>query len=589
MGDDVPARSQTEPGRLARPLKSDDGGWRHWLPGLQTARRYELAWLPHDIVAGLVLTTMLVPVGIAYAVASGVPGIYGLYATIVPLLAYALFGPSRILVLGPDSSLAALILAVVLPLSGGDPIRAVALAGLMAVVSGLICILAGLSRLGFVTELLSKPIRYGYMNGIAFVVIVSQLPKLFGVSIDSVGPLRDLWQIGGSVLEGAADWTAFAIGAGTLALIQGLKPWPRIPGLLIAVMAATVAVGLFDLGASAGVKVLGELPQGLPVFALPWIDSADLRAVVIGGAAVALVSFADTSVLSRSYAARTRSYVDPNQEMVGLGVANLAAGLFQGFPISSSSSRTPVAEAAGARTQLTGVVGAMAVALLLVLAPDLLRNLPTSALAAVVIASAIGLFEVADLRRIFRIQRWEFWLSIGCFAGVAVLGAIPGIGLAIVVSVIEFLWDGWRPHFAVLGRVNGIRGFHDIKRYPEARRVPGLVLFRWDAPLFFANAELFQKRVLEAVADSPTPVRRIIVAAEPVTSVDVTSADMFAELEQTVRAAGIELHFAEVKDPVKDKLKRFELLEHFGPEVFHPTVGAAVDGYLADHAVDWKP
>ncbi len=589
MGDDVPAHSQPEPGRLARPLKSDDGGWSHWLPGLQTARRYELAWLRHDIVAGLVLTTMLVPVGIAYAVASGVPGIYGLHATIVPLLAYALFGPSRILVLGPDSSLAALILAVVLPLSGGDPVRAVALAGLMAVVSGLVCILAGLSRLGFVTELLSKPIRYGYMNGIAFVVIISQLPKLFGVSIDSVGPLRDLWQIGGSVLAGDANWTAFAIGAGTLAVIQGLKPWPRIPGLLIAVVAATVAVGLFDLGASAGVKVLGELPQGLPVFALPWIDNADLRAAVIGGAAVALVSFADTSVLSRSYAARTRSYVDPNQEMVGLGVANLAAGLFQGFPISSSSSRTPVAEAAGARTQLTGVVGAVAVALLLVLAPDLLRNLPISALAAVVIASAIGLFEVADLRRIFRIQRWEFWLSIGCFAGVAVLGAIPGIGLAIVVSVIEFLWDGWRPHYAVLGRADGIRGFHDIKRYPEARRVPGLVLFRWDAPLFFANAELFQKRVLEAVADSPTPVQRIIVAAEPVTSVDVTSADMFAELEQTVRAAGIELHFAEVKDPVKDKLKRFELLEHFGPEVFHPTVGAAVDDYLADHAVDWKP
>jgi MFS superfamily sulfate permease-like transporter len=344
-----------------------------------------------------------------------------------------------------------------------------------------------------------------------------------------------------------------------------------------------------DLGTSAGVKVLGALPQGLPAFTLPWIGLADLSAVVIGGCAVALVSFADTSVLSRSYAARTRSYVDPNQEMVGLGVANLAAGLFQGFPISSSSSRTPVAETAGARTQLTGVVGAVAVALLLVLAPDLLRNLPTSALAAVVIASAIGLFEFADLRRIFRIQRWEFWLSIGCFAGVAVLGAIPGIGLAIVVAVIEFLWDGWRPHFAVLGRVDGIRGFHDIKRYPEARLVPGLVLFRWDAPLFFANAELFQERVLQAVADSTTPVRRIIVAAEPVTSVDVTSADMLTELEQTLRAADIELHFAEMKGPVKDKLKRFELLEHFGPEVFHPTVGAAVDDYLADHALDWKP
>jgi len=589
MSNDAPSAVPPEPGRLSHPPKADAKGWLHWLPGLQTARHYDLAWLPRDILAGLVLTTMLVPVGIAYAVASGVPGIYGLYATIVPLLAYALFGPSRILVLGPDSSLAALILAVVLPLSGGDPSRAVAVAGLMAVVSGTVCILAGVLRLGFITELLSKPIRYGYMNGIAFVVIVSQLPKLLGVSIESDGPLRDLWRIARAVLDGEVNGAAFAIGAATLAVILLLKPWKRIPGLLIAVVGAMIAVGLLDLGTSAGVMVLGELPQGLPSFDLPWISPADLGAVVIGGCAVALVSFADTSVLSRTYAARTRSYVDPNQEMVGLGAANLAAGLFQGFPISSSSSRTPVAEAAGARTQLAGVVGAVCVALLLVLAPDLLRNLPTSALAAVVIASAIGLFEFADLRRIFRIQRWEFWLSIGCFAGVAVLGAIPGIGLAIVVAVIEFLWDGWRPHFAVLGRVDGIRGFHDIKRYPEARLVPGMVLFRWDAPLFFANAEQFQQRVLEAVAASPTPVKRIIVAAEPVTSIDVSSADVLTELERTLRESQIELHFAEMKDPVKDKLKRFELLEHFGPEVFHPTVGAAVDDYLADHGVDWTP
>ena len=236
----------------------------------------------------------------------------------------------------------------------------------------------------------------------------------------------------------------------------------------------------------------------------------DLVPVVIGGLAVALVSFADTSVLSRAYAARTAHRVDPNQEMVGLGVANLAAGFFQGFPISSSSSRTPVAEAAGARTQLTGVVGALIVALLLVAAPDLLQNLPYAALAAVVIAAAIGLFEVNDLSRIYRIQRWEFWLSIVCFVGVAVFGAIPGIGIAIVIAVIEFLWDGWRPHSAVLGRADGVEGYHDITRYPDARRIPGLVLFRWDAPLFFANAEFFHERVLDAVAqlaDAGAPVR----------------------------------------------------------------------------------
>ena len=324
--------------------------WIRWLPGLATLRQYQATWLMHDITAGVVLATMLVPVGIAYAVASGVPGIYGLYATIVPLLAYALFGPSRILVLGPDSSLAAIILGVIFPLSGGDALRAVALAGMMAVVCGVVCILAGIARLGFVTELLSKPIRYGYMNGIALTVLISQLPKFFGFSIDGDGPLRELWAIGGAVLDGRANWIAFAIGASTLAVILLLKNSKRLPGVLIAVIGATAIVGAFDLAARADVSVLGPLPQGLPAFAIPWITYADIGPVLIGGCAVAVVSFADTSVLSRAYAARTGTHVDPNQEMVGLGVANLAAGFFQGFPISSSSSRTPVAEAAGARS-----------------------------------------------------------------------------------------------------------------------------------------------------------------------------------------------------------------------------------------------
>lgn len=564
-------------------------GWQRWLPGLQTLKNYQREWFLPDITAGLVLTTMLVPVGIAYAEASGVPGIYGLYATIFPLLAYALFGPSRILVLGPDSALAAIILAVVLPLSHGDPVRAIALASAMALVAGMFCILMGVLRLGFITELLSKPIRYGYMNGIALTVLISQLPKLFGFSIESDGPLHNLWFIGNAVLDGETNMAAIVMGASTLAIILLLKPYQRIPGILMAVIAATVATGVFGLDKSAGVKILGVLPQGLPSWAFPFIGMEDIQSVVIGGCAVALVAFADTSVLSRSYAAKTRSPVDPNQEMIGLGAANLAAGLFQGFAISSSSSRTPVAEAAGSKTQLTGIVGAIAVALLLMVAPNLLQYLPASALAAVVIASAMGLFEFKDLRRIYRIQQWEFWLSMVCFVGVAVLGAIPGIGLAIVIAVIEFLWDGWRPHYAVMGRVDGVRGYHDIKRYPDARRVPGLVLFRWDAPLFFANAEFFQECILQAIDSSPTAVKRIVVAAEPVTSIDITSADVIAELLEKLRAMNIELHFAEMKDPVKDKLKRFELFDVFGKNIFHPTTGAAVDIYLEDHNVDWKP
>jgi high affinity sulfate transporter 1 len=562
--------------------------WIHWLPGLDTLRRYDTAWLPHDIFAGVVLATMLVPVGIAYAAASGLPGIYGLYATIVPLLVYALFGPSRILVLGPDSALAGVILGIVTPLSGGNPLRAATLAGMMAIVSGLVCILAGIARLGFVTELLSKPIRYGYMNGIALTVLISQLPKLLGFSVESEGPLRDLWAIASAITEGRTNWIAFGIGLATLIVILLLRNSKRLPGILIAVVGATILVGALDLGARYGVKVLGPLPEGLPAFAVPLIGYGDVVPVLIGGCAMALISFADTSVLSRAYAARLGSRVDPNQEMVGLGAANLATGFFQGFPISSSSSRTPVAEAAGARTQLTSVVGALSIALLLLAAPNLLQHLPNAALAAVVIASAIGLIEIADLKRIYRIQRWEFWLVMICFVGVAVLGVIPGIGLAIVIAVIEFLWDGWRPHSAVLGRAQGVKGYHDIKRYPDARRIPGLVMFRWDAPLFFANAEFFRERVLDALASSPTPVRWLVVAAEPVTSVDVTACDMVAELDAALHARGIELCFAELKDPVKDKLKRFGLFAQLGESYFFPTIGVAVSRYLEINDVAWE-
>ena len=556
-----------------------------WIPGLHTLRHYDPSWLRHDIVAGLVMTTMLVPVGIAYAEASGLPGITGLYATIVPLLAYAVFGPSRILVLGPDSALAAVILAVVVPLSAGDPQRALDVGGTMAIVSGIVCIAAGLARLGFITELLSKPIRYGYMNGIALTVILSQLPKLLGFSASGDGPLRQSWAIVEKVLDGSTNVAALAIGGSALALILLLKRWPRVPGLLIAVAAATIVVGVFDVAAATGISVLGPLPQGLPLPRVPLVPLDSLVPIITGGVAVALVSFADTSVLSRTYAARLRTPVDPNQEMVGLGIANLAAAFFQGFPISSSSSRTPVAEAAGARTQLTGVIGAIAIALLLVLAPALLRNLPNTALAAIVIASAIGLFEVADLRRIYHIQPWEFWLSMTCFAGVAVFGAIPGIVLAIVLAVIEFLWDGWRPHSAVLGQVNHLKGYHDITRHPDARLIPGLVLFRWDAPLFFANAEFFQDRVRAAVASSPTPVQWLVVTAEPVTSIDVTSADALCELDDTLRAAGIQMCFAEMKDPVKEKLKRLGVMACFGDRPLFATIEEAVDAFLAQGGV----
>jgi high affinity sulfate transporter 1 len=558
-----------------------------WLPGLYILRHYRPAWLRSDLVAGLVLTAILVPVGMAYAEAAGLPAIYGLYASIVPLIAYAIFGPSRILVLGPDSSLAAMIAAVIVPLAAGDPNRTVALAGMLAIFTGALCILAGLARIGFITELLSKPIRYGYMNGIALTVLVGQLPKLFGFSSQGSGVIAQTIAFVQGVLAGQTNLVTLAIGVSSLVVILVLKRYKRFPNILVAVVGATVVVGVFDLASRYGVAVLGPLPQGLPTFVIPAVGVGDILPLLTGALAIAVVSFAETSVLSRTFAGKSGAAVDPNREIIGLGAANVAAGFFQGFSISSSSSRTPVAEAAGSKTQLTGVVGAIAIALLLLFAPYLLQNLPNTTLAAVVITSAIGLFEYKDLRRLYRIQRWEFWLSMACFLGVAVLGPIPGILFAIIVALLEFVWDAWRPYYAVLGRAEGVKGYHDITRYPQARRIPGLVLFRWDAPLFFANSEQFHESALDAVAESPTPVRWLVVAAEPVTSIDVTAGDMLADLDTDLHQAGIELVFAEMKDPVKDKLKRFRLFTKFGEDLFFPTIGEAVNAYLKMSGVEW--
>jgi high affinity sulfate transporter 1 len=539
-------------------------------------------------MAGIVLTALLVPAGMGYAEASGLPAIYGLYATIIPLAMYAVVGPSRILVLGPDSSLAPLIAAAILPLAAGSEAEAVALAGMLAILSGLLCVLAGLVRFGFIADLLSKPVRYGYMNGIALTVLLSQLPKLFGFSIDAEGVIPEARALVRGVADGETNRAALIIGVACLVVILGFKRWrPRVPGVLVAVVAATVAVGVFGLAERYDLSVVGALPKGLPSFELPSVSVDDLEALLAGALGIALVSFADTSVLSRTFAIRGGYRVDPNQELVALGAANVAGGLFQGFSVSASSSRTPVAEAAGARTQLTGLVGATAIALMLLFFPNLVQNLPDSALAAVVISAAIGLIEAAGVRKLYRVHKMEFALSIACFLGVAVLGVIEGIFIAVALALLDFIRRAWRPYDAVLGRVDDLKGYHDVSRHPDAKRIPGLVLFRWDAPLFFANAEVFADRVRLAIASSPTPARWVVVAAEPVTDLDTTAADVLRELDEELAAEGVDLRFAEMKGPVKDRLRRYALYERFGDDHFYPTVGAAVSAYLETTGVEW--
>ena len=562
-------------------------GVERWVPGLRTLREYQRAWMASDLVAGLVLTALLVPVGMGYAQAAGLPPITGLYATIVPLVVYAAFGPSRVMVLGPDSSLAAVIAAVILPLGGDDPRTAVALAGALAVLTGLVILVAGIARLGFVTELLSRPVQLGYLCGIAVTILVGQLPRLCGFSIEGRGLLSEIRDFARGVADGQVNRAALAVGATGIVVVLLLRRfWPRVPGVMVAVLVGIAAVAAFDLD-EQGVQVLGVLPEGLPAFALPAVDLADLGALLSGALGIALVAVADTTVLSQSLAAQRGETVDPNQELRALGAANLAAGLFQGFAISSSASRTPVAVAAGARSQLTPLVGAVAIAVLLVAAPGALQDLPLPMLAAIVITAAVGLIDIAGVRRLYRVRRSEFVLWLAAFAGVALLGVLVGIFVAILLSLADFVRRAWRPHDAVLGREDELKGYHDIDRHPSARLIPGLLLYRFDAPLFFANAGYFRRRVRDLVAEATHPVRWVVVAAEPITDIDTTAAGILQELLEELRERQVTLAFAELKGPVKDRLERYRLYDDIGPERFFPTIGTAVNGYVEATGTTW--
>jgi high affinity sulfate transporter 1 len=562
-------------------------GLGRWVPGVRTIRQYPRGWLPNDLVAGLVLTAFLVPVGMGYAQAAGLPPITGLYATIVPLLVYAVFGPSRVMVLGPDSSLAAVIAGIILPLGGRDPARAVALAGMLAILTGLMILLAGIARLGFVTELLSRPVQLGYLYGIAITIMVGQLPKLFGFSVDGTGLLSEAWGFVQGLARGETNGPALAVGLAGIVVILGLRRlWSGFPGVIVAVGIGIAAVAVFDL-AGRGVQVIGVLPQGLPSFAFPDVRLADLPLLFGGALGIALVAVADTTVLSQSLATRRHEVVDPNQELVALGAANLAAGLFHGFPISSSASRTPVAVSAGARSQLTPLVGATAIVVLLLVAPAALQNLPQPILAAVVITAAIKLVDARAVRRLYRVRRPEFVLWLAAFLGVALLGVLVGILVAIVLSLADFVRRAWRPYDAVLGREDKLKGYHDLERHPNARLVPGLLLYRFDAPLFFANADYFRRRISDLVATTTPRIRWVVVAAEPITDVDTTAADTLFDLLGELQHHEVVLAFAEMKGPVKDRLRRYGLLAEVGAERFFPTVGTAVDGYLRATGLEW--
>jgi high affinity sulfate transporter 1 len=559
------------------------------LPGARLLATYRGRWLRRDVVAGLVLGTLLVPQGMAYAELAGLPVITGLYTTVACLIGYAAFGPSRILVLGPDSSLGPMIAATILPIIGtdGNPEHAVALASMLALLVGAIMVAAGIAKLGFVADLLSKPTQIGYINGLALTILIGQLPKLFGFSVSANGLIDETHGFIHGLASGEAVAAATVIGLISLALILALGRWrPRIPGVLVAVVVAIAASAALDLG-SHDVSLVGTLPKGLPPLTLP-SPVSDLPVLFAGALGIALVALTDTISTASAFAARTGQEVDGSGEMIGIGAANVAAGFFQGFPVSTSGSRTAVAEQSGAKTQVTGLVGAAAIVLMLVLVPGLLHDLPQPTLAAVVIAASLSLADVPGTVRLWHQRRVEFLLSITAFLGVALLGVLAGIAVAVALSILNVFRRAWWPYQTTLGRVPGMAGHHDRQVYPDAEQLPGLVIFRFDAPLFFANARTFRGQIRRLAAAKSRP-RWIVIAAEPITDVDTTAADMLAELDHELNAAGTSLVFAELKDPVRAKLERYELIGPLNPAHFFPTIEAALTAFRQQTGVDWTP
>ena len=555
---------------------------RDWIlkavPGIQLARTYQRSWLRSDLAAGAALSAALIPAGMAYAEAAGLPAVTGLYASVIPMLFYAVFGPSRVLIVGPDSSLAPMIAAAVLPLAGREPDHAVALAGMLAILIGGFLIAGRLFRLGFVTGLLSKPIRVGYLNGIALAVMVSQLPRLLGIQVSGGSLQGTAARTAEAVLQGAVNPVALLFGAATVIIIvAGRFLTGKVPGVLLAVAASIAAAAAFGL--KDAMPMVGALPQGLPSPALGGITLDDVAGLVGPAAGIALIAFADTSALSKSLAGRRGIRTSGNQEMGALGIANVASGLLGGFPVCGSSSRTPIALDAGARTPFSGIVAATLVIVFMLVTPGVTAFLPTATLAGVVMVAVSSLVDVKTLFRLVRMSRMETALLVATFLGVAFVGVLQGIVIAIALSLIAFIRRAWDPYRTELASLEDVPGYHDISRHPEGQRVPGLVIARFDAPLFFANGEVFAEHIRSLVATAPGPVKCVIVASEAITDLDTTALDDLVELDDELAGQGISLVFAELKGPVKDRLLRFGVSSRFGPDHFFPTVNNAVRNY----------
>lgn len=547
------------------------------LPGAADLRRYDRRWLRADLVAGITVASIAIPQSLGMAELAGLPVVVGLYATLLPLVVYALFGSSRQLVVGPEGTLAALTAVTIAPLAAGDPARYAPLAALLAILVGGILILGGVLRLGFMAEFFSRPILLGYINGIALSIIAGQLPKLLGLDVEADDFFPSLAEL---VRElGDLHWPTFALGGSLLALLLVLRRVsPLVPAALVVVIGATALVSVFDLEED-GIAIVGEVDAGLPSVGLPDLGLGDVSDLLLAAVALALVSLADTIGTGRTFAQKNGYELDPNRELVGLGAAGVAAGLSQGFPISSSGSRTAASDAAGGKSQAVGLVAVLAVALILLFATGLLETLPTAALGAVVIAAALGLFDLAGFRALRRVRGSEVVLALVALLGVLVVGVLGGVAVAVGLSIGLYLYRAVRPHDALLGEVETVDGFHDVERFPTSQTRPGLLVYRFDAPIFFPNAEYFKSRVLALVDAADPPPRWLLLNAEAIVYLDSTAVDALARLHEQLSERGIVLAVARAKGPVRDLLQRTGLAASIGEEHMFPSVRAGVRAY----------
>jgi high affinity sulfate transporter 1 len=557
-------------------------------PGLATLKGYERRWLSKDVLAGISVAAIALPVGLAYADLAGVPAIIGIYSAIFPLLAYALFGSSRQLIVGPDAATCLLVAASLAPLAAGDPERYLALVPVLTLMTGVLCLIAGAAGLGFIATFLSQPILTGYLNGIALIILVGQLPKLLGYPSEASEFVLQLQELARGVALSHPPTALLG-----LTLLAGLlilrRVAPAVPGPLVAVVAGIGAVAIFKLGA-LGVALTGELPSGLPEPRVVVFEPATYRSLLHDAAAIVLISFASGMLTAKSFARRNHYEIDANQELIAFGASNLASGLAQGFPVTGADSRTAVNNAVGGKSQLVGIVAAAAMLFVLLFLKAPLALVPTAALAAVVFVSAISLFDVAGLRDLARMSWREGLLSLGTTLGVLVLGILPGVMLAVALSLAWLLMVVSRPKDAVLGRVRGLPGFHSVADYPAATTVPGLLLYRFEANLVFFNIDYFGERLRSAIAASKSPVEWIIVDASPINWIDATALQRLEELRNELAARGITFGIARAKLSLNRAFNPSWVAQRLPAMGFHrfPTLKTAVHAFQR-HKLDAGP